>query len=243
MRDELELNAELLKACEANVIDYDLVDSLLKQGAKPLGKITDGRFDNNLYEEVISTDLFFNDETTEDFYKITELFLKYGMDISKPSVPYDGSMVLNPLWTFGFPSNEVVLRTLKLLLDNGLSADDAGECWGHAIIDFMYVMHDGDLTSDSDYEVFYDYIRKLMLSASYPHVLSADKYLRDEIWLQYNDYDVTKFRNWNNYAFDVDISHCKGHPHVCGSVVTIIEKATGKPVWKFGVCLKPEDIE
>lgn len=167
--------------------------------------------------------------------------MKYGMDISKPSIPYDGSNVLNPLWMFGFFSNEVVLRTLKLLLDNGLSADDADECWGHAIFDLANI--DGDLMTDFDYEVFNDYIRKLMLIASYPHVLNEDEYLRDEIWFQYNDYDVTKFRNWNNYAFDVDTSHCIGNPHVCGSVVTIIEKTTGKPVWKFGVCLKPEEIE
>ncbi len=240
MNDDVKLNEELLNACRAATIDYDLVESLLKQGAKPLGKVTDWGYENNLYDEFID-DMFCNDEAGEDFYKITELFLKYGMDISKPSLPYDGDNVQNPLWSFAFYSeNDVVIRTLKLLLDNGLSADDAGECWGHAIFDFVNV--GVSLENDFEYEMYFEYIRKLMLIASYPHVLDADKSLQDEIWLKYNDYDVTKFRNWEKYSFEIDTSHCERHPEVYKSVVTITEKDTGEAVWKFGVCLKPEDI-
>ncbi len=239
-KDELNLNAELLKVCTSDVIDYDLAESLLVKGAKPLGKITDYGFDNNLYDEIIEF-LFRNEETPEDFYRITELFLRYGMDISKPSVPYDGDNVLNPIFRFAFPSNEVVLRTLKLLLDNGLSADDAGVCWGLAISDFVNV--DGGLTTDLEYEYYYDYIRKLMLIASYPRLLNSDKSLQNEIWFQYNDYDITRFRNWHEFSFDIDTSHCDRHPEVHKSLVTIKEKSSGKAVWKFGVSMKPEDVE
>ena len=239
MASKDELNSKLLAACTADELDYELIESLLKQGAEPLGKVIQYGFPNNLYDEIIEN-LFVNDDTPEDFYRITELFLRYGMDISKPAIPYDGSDVLNPLWTFAFPSNECVLRTLKLLLDHGLSANDAGECWGHAISDFVNV--DGALSDPYEFETYYDYIRKLMLIASYPHVLNADEDLRKEIWYDYNQYDLKRFRDWDDFSFDVDTSHCERHPEVYKSIVTIIEKVSGKAVWKFGVCLNPEEI-
>lgn len=239
MTSREELNANLLTACMSDTIDYAYVESLLKQGAEPLGKIVLHRYPNNLYSEVVSH-LFRNDDTPEDLYRITELFLRYGMDISKPAIPYDNNDILNPLWELAFPSNECVLRTLKLLLDHGLNADDAGECWGHAIFDFVNV--DGRLSDSYEYEMYYDYIRKLMLIASYPHILNADEDLRNEIWYDYNNYDLTRFRKWEDFEFEVDTSHCERFPEVYKSVVTIIEKSGRKPVWKFGVCLKPEDL-
>ena len=83
-----------------------------------------------------------------------------------------------------------------------------------------------------------------MLVASYPHILNSDEELRKEIWYDYNcnGYDITQFRNWNDYVFDVDTSHCEHGPEVYKSVVTIIEKTSGSPVWKFGICLSPDDV-
>ena len=239
MTSKEELNSKLLTACMADDLDYEHIESLLKRGAEPLGKVIQYGCPNNLYDEVVNH-FFINDDTPEDFYRITELFLRYGMDISKPSIPYDGNDVLNPLWTFAFPSNECVLRTLKLLLDHGLGANDAGECWGHAIFDLVNV--DGALSDPYDYEMYSDYIRKLMLIASYPHVLNADEDLRKEIWYDYNQYDLMRFRNWGDFSFVVDTSHCERRPEVYKSIVTIIEKSSGKAVWKFGVCLNPEEI-
>ncbi len=233
-----ELNAELLAVCTTEPIDYDRVEELLCQGAEPLGKVIMYGEPDNLYNEVI--DVYFrNDDTPEDFYRITELFLQHGMDISKPAIPYDED-IINPLWTFSFPANDCVLRTLKLLLDHGLSADDAGECWGHAIFDLVNVQR--ELYVPSEFNTYYDYIRKLMLIASYPHVLSADKDLRDEIWYDYNHYDLSRFHNWNDFTYEIHTSHCERHPEVYKSIVTIIEKETGNQVWRFGVCLSPDDV-
>ena len=233
------LNLKLYNVCNAKEIDYNLAEELLKQGAEPLGKIKlpDNRIKTILYGEVVDV-LFDNEETPEDLYKLTELFLKYGMDMTKP-VPYDEEEC-NPLWIFAFPSNDCVLRTLKLLLDHGLNAEDAGKCWNHAICDLVDM--DGRLTDDLCYEFFYDYIQKLMLIASYPHVLEADESLRNEIWYSANDYDLKKFREWQNYEYAVDTSHCENGPDVYKSIVTIIEKSTRNSVWRFGVCLKPEDV-
>ena len=239
MTSKDELNAGLLAACTSEVIDYERIESFLKQGAEPLGNIIGGFGPNNLYEEVVDY-LYRGDDTPEDLYQITEMFLRYGMDISKPAIPYDFDNTLNPLWTFAFPSNECVLRTLKLLLDHGLSADDAGECWGHAFYDLINV--ERSLSDPDEYESFFDCIRKLMLIASYPHILNADQDIRAQIWYDHNNYDLLRFRRWNDFAFEIDTSRCERYPEVYKSVVTIIEKASGKPVWKFGVGLKPEDI-
>ena len=234
------LNLKLYNVCNAKEINYELAEQLLKQGAEPLGKIKlpGNRIKTILYGEVVDA-LFDCEDTTEALYKVTEMFLKYGMDVTKP-VPYDENEESNPLWTFAFFSNDNVLKTIKILLDHGLNAEDAGECWGHAISDFCNI--EGDLTDSLCYEFYYDYLRKLMLIASYPHVLEADEYLRKEIWLSENNYDLRKFREWQNYEYEIDTSHCIDYPEVYRSVVTIIEKSTKNKVWKFGVCLKPEDI-
>lgn len=235
------LNQRLLEVCLADPVDYELAEELLKQGAEPMGAIDSESIDNkdNLYTEVVFN-LFHNEDTEEDLFFLTELFLRYGLDLSKPAVPYDDNNVLNPLWDFGFFSNDTVMRTLKILLDNGLSADSVALCWGHAISDLANLY--GRLEDETDYEFFYDYIKKLMLIASYPHVLDVDTDLQEEIWFRFNDYDLSKFRDWNNFSYDVDTSHCVKDPEVYRSVVTIIEKESGKPVWKFGVSISPEEI-
>ena len=207
---QIELNSQLLAACTADTVDYAHIEALLQRGAEPLGRVTVNGEENNLYLEVvdhyinivegvwINTEDGPEDEADyeaegdpEDFCRITELFLRYGMDISKPAIPYDDDDIVNPLWYFTFMSGEVVLKTLKLLLDHGLRAEDASECWVHEIMDFGI---SGDLCDPFSFEQFYSYIRKLMLMASYPHVVNADPELRQEIWYDYNHYDLTRFR-------------------------------------------------
>jgi hypothetical protein len=231
------LTQQLLEACMADVIDFRLVEELLKQGAEPLGRVKGEYCDDNLYG-AIAEKLFQYDETTEDFFRITDLFLKYGMDITKPSIPYDYSYVFHPLLCYIYRTNEWGIRTLQLFLDNGCSAKDAREFWQYAIGDYRYCPHDLEI------EELNDFVRKLMLVASYPHIFNSDEELRKEIWYDYNcnGYDITQFRNWNDYVFDVDTSHCEHGPEVYKSVVTIIEKTSGSPVWKFGICLSPDDV-
>lgn len=234
-----ELNEKLLDVCTDSPVDLVRAEELLRQGADPLGAVTADRETTNLFDAVVE---YYITDDSWDLYRITELFLRYGMDISRPEIPYDDNNVLDPLWTFAFGHGEAVLLTLRLLLDHGLPAESAAQCWGHEICNYCQLW--GDLTDEDMYKTYYDYLHKLMLFASYPHVLLNDPSLRDEIWYEQNDYDVTKFREWKNYSFAVDTSRCdRGTPEVYHSVVTVIENATGKAVWKFGVCLSPEDLE
>ena len=237
-----ELNQQLLAVCTADVIDYQLAEDLLKQGAEPLGEVINVYGDrDNLYFAAIN-DLIDNEETLIDLYRITELFSQYGLNISAPSVPYDDENVIHPLTVFSYATGEYALKGLMILLDNGLRAEDAAWCWEQEVSSFTDIW--GKLEDLGALELYYDYIRKLMLIASYPHDLNADEELRKEIWYDYNcnGYDVMRFRNWNDYLFEVDTSHCERGPEVYKSVVTIHEKNSGKPVWKFGVCLSPDDV-
>ena len=235
------LNQRLLEVCITDPVDYESAEELLKQGAEPLGKVIDAYGEEgNLYTEIVS-ELFDNDRTRKDFYSITALFLRYGMDISKPAVPYDNGVaeIIIPLWYFAFFSNETVFQTLMLLLDNGLSPDDAAECWSHALFDFSL----GESLDDPFvHNELYDYCKKVMLIASYPNILQNDEDLKRIIWYDKNDYDLIKFRQWDAFTYDIDTSHCQRHPEVYRSIITIIEKESEQPVWKFGISITPDEI-
>ena len=238
---EALLDRQLLNACLSEAVDYASAESLLRQGANPMGKITsqygEHTVSENLYDLVIDH-LFDNENTPEDLYTITDLFLRYGMDITKPSVPYEDHETY-PLWMFAFHGNDCIIRTLKLFLDHGLSATAAADCWGHAIFDLVNI--DGYLNDAFGYEIYYDYIRKLMLIASYPHILENDEYLREEIWLEQNQYDLVNFRNWQDFRFEISTPEGDPPGAVYKSIVTIVEKRSERPVWRFGVCLEPDD--
>ena len=114
---------ELLAVCSADVIDYKRAEELLQKGAEPLGYIEEIGWPDNLYDSII-WGLYDGMDTKEDYYKITELFLRYGMDIAKPAVPYDHIDVMNPLYNYIGVKNDCMLRTLRLLLDHGLTGAD-----------------------------------------------------------------------------------------------------------------------
>lgn len=234
-----KLNTKLFEICTSEPVDYDEAENLLKLGAEPLGEVESyGGLSDNLYGKLVSW-FQYRDGPCEDLYKVTELFLKYGMDIASPAVPYDDDEAVHPLCWFAYGTDEVVLKTLKLLLDHGLRAEDAAQCWLKEIADYVDVY--GDLDDSESLEGFYGYLKKLMLFASYPHVLNADESLRREIWYDVNDYDVSRFRDCDGYNYNVDFVLCNKRPEVYRSIVTATEKATGKSVWKFGVCLTPDE--
>ena len=79
------------------------------------------------------------DNDSIDLPRITELFLKYGMEVEKPRIAYDGSNSINPLWDFAFVTNENAILALKMLLDHGLSADGFAEFWDHSMTDFFHI--------------------------------------------------------------------------------------------------------
>ena len=236
---EYELNKRLYDECLKENIGFALVEELLKQGADPLGATQGGEWNEleHVYGEIVSeTDR----DAGEQLPRITELFLRYGMDIDHPRVPYDGENSINPLWSLGLGLGEHSLKTLKLFLDHGISVDSFGQFWSTAMGDLIDVSC-GDPVNDEFWnEVCVLSLKATMLAASYDYMLNEYEHLRNFIGYSYNDYDIHKFRNWNDFTYEFDTSHCKrhlGYPELCESIVTIYESETNKPVWKFGVYL------
>ena len=180
-----------------------------------------------------------------DLIRLTELFLKYGMDIDHPRIPYDADFI-NPLWDLGLSLEEYSVAILKLFLDYGASSDSFGWFWSTAMGDLIDVSC-GDPNKDEFWhEVCTLSLKATMLAASYDHILNNHEHLRNFIGYSYNNYDVHKFRNWNDFAYEFDTSHCKrhnGYPELCQSVVTIHEIESKKAVWKFGIYLDESEFD
>ena len=234
--EQVELNKKLLDECDKKDVDFSIVEELLKQGADPLGgTATHGWYVmEHIYGEIVCNS---QDNDSVNLPQITELFLKYGMDIENPRVPYDHSNSLNPLWNMGLVVNENSIVALKMLLDRGVSVNSFGEFRSTAIGDLLDC-ECGDPVND----VFWNYecvwtLKMTMLAASYDYILNEDEYLKKFIGLSYNNYDIHKFRNWNEYYYEFDTSHCNKYPELYKSVVTIYEVASNKEVWTFGVHL------
>ena len=232
---EIELNKQLANACSKDIIDFVLVENLLKQGADPLGGTELFGWDllEHIYGDTVAC--YSQDFNCENFPQLTELFLKYGMDVDNPRIPYDGDFSLNPLWHFAHITNEYTIMALKMLLDNGLSAESFMAFWDHAFTDYRITD-----CADPQNDPYWNYhcswtIRMLLLGASYEHILNASDRLRELICFEYNNYDLSNFRNWNDYEYYFDTSQCGNKPHIFGSILHITDRKTSNEVWKMGI--------
>ena len=232
--EEIELNKKLFDECTREHIDFTMVEELLKQGADPLGGTEICGFEllDHIYGELVAGS---QSNNSIDLPKITELFLKYGMEVEQPRIPYDGNNSLNPLWDFAFVANENAIHALKMLLDHNLSADGFAEFWDHSMTDF-FIVECADPQNDDfwNYECTWTF-KMLLLGASYDHILNSDEGLRKFICFDYNEYDIHNFREWDKFEYYFDTSHCDKNPELYKSVIHIYEKESGAEIWKIGV--------
>lgn len=232
--EEIALNKKLNEACSEDAIDFAYVEELLKQGADPLGGIALHGWDLliHIYGDIVGDSY---DSNSINLPRLTELFLKYGMDVDKPRIPYDGNNSQHPLWEFTFATNENSIIALKMLLDHGLSAEAFAEFWGHSMIDYFHCAC-GDPQNDEFWNEACTWTFKmLLLGASYDHILENDEGLREFICCHVNTYDIHGFRNWDDYKYYFDTAYCERYPELYGSIIHIYEKATGEEIWRIGV--------
>ena len=231
--EEIELNKKLKEECSKEIIDYAVVEKLLKQGADPLGGTA--VFGWELLEHIYGELTGFQDSNSINLPRLTELFLKYGMDVDAPRIPYDDDNSLNPLWFFSFVPNENSIVALKMLLDHGLSAGSFAEFWDHSMTDFFHV-DCGDPENDEFWNKLCVWTFKmLLLGASYDRIFNADERIGEFICCAYNTNDIHMFRNWDDFEYHFDTSNCERYPQLYGSLIHIYSKKTGKQVWKIGV--------
>ena len=226
-----QLNDKLLAACTDQFHGYELISDLLTAGAEPLGHVID-RYgdDDNLFNAVVE-DCWMGEEY-DKLFVITQLFCQHGMDISKPAIPYDDANILNPVSHFTVLMDDGALPTLKYLLDRGLDIESAFSCWHHAVEYWFFV--DGSLEDERSRKQVMSDLRKILLIASYPYILESDDYLQEIVWLDQNEYDITKLRDWTKYSIAIDDSRCGSYPHVINSLFTLTDIESGQVVWKVG---------
>lgn len=230
--ENVALNNRLLEECLQKDPAFDVIEELLKQGADPLGGTASfgwGTMDH-IYEEII---LNGQSDNSEHLPRITELFLQYGMNVDAPRVPYDGDNSLNPLWSLAFCMNDKAISTLKILLDHGLSAEGFAECWDHAVSDLINV-ECGDPEGDWNNACVCS-LKMTLLGAAYDHILKEDDGLREFLCCDHNEADIHMFREWNDFEYRFDVSHCERHPELYGSIVHIFSRKSGKEVWTIGI--------
>ena len=228
---ELALNEALYEACLEDELDTEKIEALLVAGADPLGPVSREDITDHIYEELIGESSF---RDGKNLPAITALFLRHGMEVSRPRIPYDGSNSIHPLWAFTFVPSPNGAAALKLLLDRGLDADSAAEFWDHSLMDAIYV---DQMDPNETLEWSTWTMKMIMLVASYSHVLEPDAELRDFIQLDQNAYDIQKFRNYDNYLYEFDTSRCEGFAQLRGTLIRIREAASGREVWHIGVHL------
>jgi hypothetical protein len=239
-KERIELNKMLYEECLKTPLNPTAIQNLLHQGADCLGAIDENplNYDTHLFGELIG-ELSMRDG--RNLPRITKLFLDAGMDIEKPAIPYVDGDSINPLWELAFCANRNGIRTLKMLLDSGISKESADECWSHLITDTAYV-YDGDLHCAYNLNHFISTLKMLMLIASNEEWVKSDPSLQFWIGYQHNDYDLKKFRNCDSFIYEIDYSKARSawnhdettyDPVPNGSIVRIYEKKTNKLVWAF----------
>ncbi len=227
---QFELNKHLLEAVVSSKIKLQHIEYLLKLGADPLGSDEESDKENHIIADIFCY-AEENEKLADCIEDVMNLFFKYDMDISSKIDEYDGENNLNPLWSLAFNSSESGLKILKSLLDHKLDTDSVEIMVEHILCDMCLWSTNLSEMESWFYEREVFSIKMIMLAASYRYIIDSSDYLRREIWYDKNNFDTEKFRNWNDFDYHIDMSKCNEKTGYQDSVITIVEKATGKTVW------------
>ena len=121
-----------------------------------------------------------------------------------------------------------------MLLDHGLSATSFAEFWDHSLFDLCEDCVNPERNEHWNHECVWTF-KMILLGASYDHVLNNDSDLRYVVCCSHNTNDIHMFRNWDDFEYHFDTSHCKKFPELLGSIIHIYSKKTGEEVWRIGV--------
>ncbi len=229
-----ELNRLLFLASTVPHPDLEAVESLLKLGADPLGPY-------NSFNGCTLEELFVNsqeDGSSKDLPDLTELFLRYGMDVDSSE-----KAVLHPLtWV----RNEYGVQTLRLLMDAGLSAKEA-EAFAVDLVGNILQREAGeyDPALDADWRKSIDCaVKMILLLASYERVFTGSRYIRKLMRAGEEGFPAfERFRDWEKYRCDAVFRDYGDRyaketgekiPWYLGTA-TVYEKESGKEVRKLSL--------
>lgn len=228
-QEQLNLNKGLFDAAVG--CDFDEVERLLRLGADPLGIM-----DENNSEELLLTELFdemdCNEELEEALPDFLRLFYAYGMDIGTRKLLSADGDYLNPLWALALCQTEAGLRVLHTMLENGLDCYSAETLVDHIFID-MELFDGCEIEDEWDMQRYSCGLKMVMLVASYPHIFDQSAYIQECVSADTNDVQsLSRFRNWNQFGYQIDLSTCTNIPHgLRDATVRIQDLKTGENVW------------
>jgi hypothetical protein len=231
-KKEIDINGDLYIECLKKVPNYSKIEELLRNGADPLGPCEPSGY--GLLDHIFSELIFKTRENKSiNLVHLTKLFIKYGMNVEKPRIPYDNDNSLSPLNMMSHAPNHQTIGVSKLLLDDGLSAEAFGEFWVKSI-DEQINYYSEDPNDPSYNEWFVYTFKMIMLASSYPHILNEDKALKELICYDKNSTRLQEFRNWDEHRYIFDTSACKETPHLKNCIITVYDKFD-RAIWKMKI--------
>ena len=223
---EIDLNQQLLDECTKPHPNFAHIEDLLQQGADPLGV--------SMQEECVYSQIIACREDWGHSYlpQMTEMFLRYGMDIDNPRVPFDKLDRCNPFEYFALGVDDNIIESMALLLDSGVSAESAENFWNMGISDLIYCDSAIPQEDEECNERYTNLMKGIMFCASYKHIIDNNDSIRKIIDYAKNDFDVKKFRKWNDFEYKM-FGVREDHIVMKNLNVQIYEKSSGQKVWEF----------
>lgn len=230
---QLDLNKALFAAVEKG--DFGETERLLKLGADPLGSTDECNPKEHLLGELFCR-MEDDEALSSAMPAFLQLFYTYGMDIAAQDIPENDEEQVHPLWQLAFCTTEDGLRVLHTMLEHGLDYVSAEILVEHILLDME--MCDGcDIEDIWSKDHFTCGLKMVMLAASYPNVVERSAYIRECVDMERNDIrNLSKFCNWNQFDYQIDLSTCTNIPHgLQNATLRIQDKNNGEYVWTLSI--------
>ena len=226
---QLSLNKKLYDECCKNNIDSIKIEKLLDDGADPLGIYSVNKTSNNsVYFDYVLQELM-GDIEGENIVIITELCFKHGLATEllsrKEQFNYDDYW--NPLEDIRYYDGEI--NVAFKLIDVCMKYNTNVELMD----DLISLLYSDISMIGSGTERVVAYIKMLLYLASFKELLNQSAALRDYVEIRNNKYDISLFKNIDNYNVIFDSSTNTNNYNNLGGTVVVLEKETGKSVWKI----------
>ena len=196
--NQIDLNRKLYEEFEKKELNETRIIELLKEGANPLGNMSNEKWSEEPYEEIIYEN--------KNLDKITKILLENGMIIDNKNYPNQDDDI-NPLWSLALRPDTIGIKTLKLLLDYNTEIESIEVFVDHIYTDYIFLENkvsisrqateSGEEKNLQKHEEFA--MKMLMLCASYEYVINNSDYIKSVINYSKNNKDLLKiFNNHNN---------------------------------------------
>ena len=128
--NQIDLNRKLYEEFEKKELNETRIIELLKEGANPLGNMSNEKWSEEPYEEIIYEN--------KNLDKITKILLENGMIIDNKNYPNQDDDI-NPLWSLALRPDTIGIKTLKLLLDYNTEIESIELFVDHIYTDYIFL--------------------------------------------------------------------------------------------------------